>query len=247
MFPDLERLIRLQQLDNAASDATRIVEAIPSRIEALDAQLTAGAAAVDDANARLSDKKGERSAVEKTLAAVQTRLSRFREQLMAVKTNKEYTAVQHEIVTAEANVQEHENTILEHMLELDDLTAAVTAADAALAASRADIEQTKAALEAERVELERTRASTAGQRTTLTETIGAPAQALFERISKQRQGIAVVEARNGLCTLCNVRLRPQVFNQILLNTELIQCDSCKRILYYDPNAKPAAATTVDAR
>ena len=50
MFPDLERLIRLQQLDDAASEATRVVEAIPSRIEALDAQLTAGAAAVDDAN-----------------------------------------------------------------------------------------------------------------------------------------------------------------------------------------------------
>ncbi len=246
MFPDLERLIRLQQLDDAASEATRVVEAIPSRIEALDAQLTAGAAAVDDANTRLSEKKSERAAVEKTLAAVQTRLSRFREQLMAVKTNKEYTAMQHEIATAEADVQERENTILEHMLELDDLAAAVTAADVALAGSRADIERTKAALQTERGELERALASTAGKRTTLTETIGAPAQALFERISKQRQGIAVVEARDGLCTLCNVRLRPQIFNQVLLNTELIQCDSCNRILYHGPNAKSAAATTVDA-
>ncbi|MEO2197903.1 MAG: C4-type zinc ribbon domain-containing protein [bacterium] len=246
MFPDLERLIRLQQLDAAASEATRVVEAIPSRIEALDAQLTAGAAAVDDANTRLSEKKSERAAVEKTLAAVQTRLSRFREQLMAVKTNKEYTAMQHEIATAEADVQERENTILEHMLELDDLAAAVTAADVALAGSRADIERTKAALQTERGELERALASTARKRTTLTETIGAPAQALFERISKQRQGIAVVEARDGLCTLCNVRLRPQIFNQVLLNTELIQCDSCNRILYHGPNAKSAAATTVDA-
>jgi hypothetical protein len=246
MFPDLERLIRLQQLDDAASEATRVVEAIPSRIEALDAQLTAGAAAVDDANTRLSEKKSERAAVEKTLAAVQTRLSRFREQLMAVKTNKEYTAMQHEIATAEADVQERENTILEHMLELDDLAAAVTAADVALAGSRAGIERTKAALQTERGELERALASTARKRTTLTETIGAPAQALFERISNQRQGIAVVEARDGLCTLCNVRLRPQIFNQVLLNTELIQCDSCNRILYHGPNAKSAAATTVDA-
>ena len=246
MFPDLERLIRLQQLDAAASEATRVVEAIPSRIEALDAQLTAGAAAVDDANTRLSEKKSERAAVEKTLAAVQTRLSRFREQLMAVKTNKEYTAMQHEIATAEADVQERENTILEHMLELDDLAAAVTAADVALAGSRAGIERTKAALQTERGELERALASTARKRTTLTETIGAPAQALFERISNQRQGIAVVEARDGLCTLCNVRLRPQIFNQVLLNTELIQCDSCNRILYHGPNAKSAAATTVDA-
>ncbi len=246
MLPDLERLIRLQRLDTTASDAQRTVDAIPSRIDTLDARLTASSAAVDDAKGRLGDKKSERAAVEKTLAAVQTRLSRFREQLMAVKTNKEYTAMQHEIATAEADVQRHEDIILEYMLELDDLTAAVKTADAALTASRAEIEQTKAALLTERGELERTLARTAAERSTLTETIGAQARALFDRVSKQRNGIAVVEARNGLCLLCNVRLRPQVFNHVLLNTELIQCDSCNRILYHDPNSRTAAAPTVDA-
>ena len=111
MLPDLKRLIQLQQLDNTAADAQRVVDAIPSRIEALDAELTARTAAVDEATGRLDDRKSERAAVEKTLAAIQTRLSRFREQLMAVKTNKEYTAMQHEIATAEADVQRHEDTI----------------------------------------------------------------------------------------------------------------------------------------
>ena len=240
MLPDLKRLIQLQQLDNTAADAQRVVDAIPSRIEALDAELTARTAAVDEATGRLDDRKSARAAVEKTLAAIQTRLSRFREQLMAVKTNKEYTAMQHEIATAEADVQRHEDTILEHMLELDDLAAAVTTAKQALSASRKEIEKSTAALAAERGDLEHTLGRTAAEHDTLLETIGAEAQALFNRIAKQRNGIAVVEARDGLCSLCNVRLRPQVFNHILQNTELVQCDSCNRILYHAPNSKPAA-------
>ena len=246
MLPDLERLIQLQQLDSTAADAQRVVDAIPSRIEALDAELTARTAAVDEATGRLDDRKSARAAVEKTLAAIQTRLSRFGEQLMAVKTNKEYTAMQHEIATAEADVQRHEDTILEHMLELDDLAAAVTTAKQALSASRKEIEKSTAALAAERGDLEHTLGRTAAEHDTLLETIGAEAQALFNRISKQRNGIAVVEARDGLCSLCNVRLRPQVFNHILQNTELVQCDSCNRILYHDPNLKPAAVPAVDA-
>jgi predicted nucleic acid-binding Zn-ribbon protein len=245
MLPDLERLIQLQRLDNTASDAQRVVDAIPSRIDALDAQLAAGTQAVDDAKGRLDAKRSERAEVEKTLAAVQTRLSRFKEQLMAVKTNKEYTAMQHEIATAEAQVQGYEDTILEHMLDVDDLTLAVKAANEALAASKAEIEKTKATLLSERGELERTLGRTAADRDVLLATIGPEAQALFIRISKQRNGIAVVEARNGLCSLCNVRLRPQIFNNVLLNTELIQCDSCNRLLYHDPNAKIAAAPAVE--
>ena len=34
----------------------------------------------------------------------------------------------------------------------------------------------------------------------------------FETVAKRRNGVAVAEARNGLCTICHVRLRPQVFN-----------------------------------
>ncbi len=246
MLPDLDRLIRLQRLDNTASDAQRVVDAIPSRIDALDSQLAAGTKALDDAKRRLDTKRAERADVEKMLAAVQTRLSRFREQLMAVKTNKEYTAVQHEIATAEAQVQGHEDNILEHMLDLDDLTLAVKAANDALAASKVEIEKTKAALLRERAELEQTLGRTSAERDVLLATIGAAAQALFARIAKQRNGIAVVEARDGLCSLCNVRLRPQVFNHILLNTELIQCDSCNRLLYHDPDAKTAPTPPVEA-
>ena len=237
MLPDLERLIRLQRLDTAADEAHRTVDAIPSHFEHLDTRLTAATTAVDAATSRLADEKQERQAVEKSLAEVQGRLSRFKEQLMAVKTNKEYTAMQHGIATAETEVQRLEDAILVHMLEADDLTAAVEAAERALQAEREEIGRERVALEAERAEMERRLNATSDARAKLTGTVGAAARQLFEAIARQRRGIAVVEARDGHCTVCNVRLRPQVFNQVLLNTELIQCESCLRILYHNPDGR----------
>jgi hypothetical protein len=64
--------------------------------------------------------------------------------------------------------------------------------------------------------------------------------AVFEQVARKRNGIAVSEARDGICMICHVRLRPQVFNTVRRNEEILQCDSCNRILYFVP--APAAAT-----
>ena len=90
-------------------------------------------------------------------------------------------------------------------------------------------------LETERAETQRRLSGTSDERAKLTENIGAAARQLFETVARQRRGVAVVEAHDGHCTVCHVRLRPQVFNQVLRNTELVQCDSCMRILYHNPD------------
>ena len=69
----------------------------------------------------------------------------------------------------------------------------------------------------------------------------------FELISNRRNGIAIAEARDGICVVCHVRLRPQVFNNILKNDQIIQCDSCNRIMYHVPKTVAAAAPDAAAQ
>ena len=66
----------------------------------------------------------------------------------------------------------------------------------------------------------------------------------FESVARRRNGIAMAEARDGICTICHVRLRPQVFNTIRRNEEVIQCDSCQRILYFVPVPQPVAEQSI---
>ena len=81
----------------------------------------------------------------------------------------------------------------------------------------------------------------ASERATLVGGLDKGVLATFEAVSRKRNGVAMSEARGGVCTICHVRLRPQVFNTVLRNDSILQCDHCNRILYYVP--VPASAAT----
>ncbi len=88
------------------------------------------------ARARLEQRQAHRRDVEKNLAAVQSRLSKFKDQLMEVKTNKEYTAMQSEIATALAEVSRLEDQVLQAMMDADEMVALVREAEKTLAATK---------------------------------------------------------------------------------------------------------------
>jgi hypothetical protein len=234
MNPDLERLITLQRLDSSIHDADRRIADEPARRQALDERLAAARAVVEAAKAGLAENQNERRAVEKELALHQGRLSKFRDQLMAVKTNIEYQAMQKEIEFAQHEVRTFEDRILELMLAADDHTAKSKQAEAALKSTEREVEGDRRTLSADMDTLRSTLVRLGSERQAVVSSLAPHLFSTFDGVSKRRQGIAVAEARDGICTICHVRLRPQVFNTILRNEEIIQCESCTRILYFVP-------------
>src|SRR5207247_3038978 len=236
MHADLERVIALQQLDSAAHDAQRRLAEEPERQKAIDARLEAARQKVASSKARLTESQNARRVLEKDGAVHQGRLSKFRDQLMSVKTNVEYQAMQKEIDFAQAEVKAIEDKVLERMLEGDELTAAVKRADSELAAEQkatdADRRTLASDVEALKTSLEKIRS----ERAELVGGIDPQVLAVYDPVARRRNGIAVAQARDGICTICHVRLRPQVFNNIRRNDSIIQCDSCQRILYFSPAA-----------
>jgi len=241
MNADLERLIALQTLDSAADAARKKLAAEPEHEAALEARLEAARQHVAAAKERVAANKNARAALEKDVAVQQGRLSKFRETAMAVKTNQEFTAVQHEIAFAQTEIKKIEDTQLERMMEADDLTAALKTADAQLAAETKAVDAERKTGSAAHIEMNAALERIAGERAVLIAGLDKNVLATFERVSVKRNGVAVSEARAGVCTICHVRLRPQVFNTVLRNDSILQCDHCNRILYYVP--VPASAAT----
>jgi uncharacterized protein len=245
MHADLERIIALQKLDSSSHDAEHRLAAEPERVNTLDAKLEAARQQVASAKQQLADNQNARRGVEKDVAVHQGRLSKFREQAMAVKTNQEYHAIQHEMAFAQAEIKTLEDKILELMVEADDLTAAVKKSEAGLAADQKSVEAEKKALAAESVQLKSQLEQLRAERVKLVGLIDPKVLATFDLISKRRNGLAVAEARDGICTICHVRLRPQIFNTVRRNEEIIQCDTCQRILFFVP--QPAQTATQPAQ
>lgn len=240
MLPDLERLIRLQELETAVSHARQAIEAFPSRREALETRLAEHTGRLEGADLRFTENKAARRVLEKDVATVQGRLTKFKDQLMAVKTNKEYHAVQSEIAGANAEVQRLEDLILERMLEADDLANEVEKARHALAEEQTAIREEQSRLERERDRFQAQVEHHGEDRAALVADLTPHLLETFDTLIRGRKGIAVGAVRDGRCGACQVRLRPQLYNEVRLNERLIQCESCQRILHYPAeDASPA--------
>ena len=234
MHADLERVIALQRLDSEAGAARKTLAEIPEREKAFDARLDAAKQHVVDAKAKLAANQDARRTIEKEVAVHQGRLSKYRDQAMAVKTNQEYHAIQHEIAHAQGEVKKYEDQILERMVEADDLAATIKAAEAALASEQKTIDADRKRMQAEDAQLQTSLDGLGAQRAAIVAATDKRVLAIYDTAFARRQGVAVAEAKDGICTICHVRLRPQVFNEIRRNDGIVQCDSCQRILYFVP-------------
>ncbi len=238
MSPDLERLIRLQQIETALAEAKGRIATHPQRLGAADATLNDAKAALDAAKERLKVSQDTRRALEKDAAVFQGRLSKYKDQLAAIKTNREYQAMQHEIATAQTDLGAIEEKVLERMMEADTVAAEVKAADGALATRQKDVDAEKRALAEELAQLEQQIKKQTAARASIAAELEPRLVTLFEQVARMRKGTGVCAAQNGLCSLCHVRLRPHVFQQVRANDSIIQCDSCQRILFFVPPPAP---------
>jgi predicted nucleic acid-binding Zn-ribbon protein len=247
MSPDLEHLIELQNLESAIEEARRRIAAHPQRVADADTRLAQAKEAVDAATQRLKASQEARREQEKEAATYQSRLSKFKDQLSAVKTNREYQAMQHEIETAQKELGVVEERVLERMMEADALTADVKKAEQTLAARQKEGDAEKKTLAEELATVQAALTEATEKRTARVGSLPPQLIALFEQVARARKGVAIATAtRDGLCSACHVRLRPQVFQEIRRNDQIIQCFSCNRILYYIPPPPPVEPAVTHA-
>jgi predicted nucleic acid-binding Zn-ribbon protein len=245
MSPALQRLIDLQRLEATIADSRLRIASHPQRLADADARLAAANDALEQVRLRLKDNQDARRALEKDVALYQGRLAKFKDQQAAVKTNREYQALGHEIETAQHDLNAVEERVLERMLEADAIAADVKAAEATFAARKKEIDAERKAMAEELTADERTLGDATEARAALVKELEPRLLAVFEQVARVRKGIAVTTAtRDGLCSVCHVRLRPQVFQQVRQNDSIVQCDSCQRILYYVPPPPPVEPAVV---
>ncbi len=243
MHPDLKAVIELQQVDLRIAELTLQIDSLPSQIQTLEKQLNDFLRAHEEHKQRLAANQKERKELEGEILGIKEKISKHKDQLYQVKTNEAYRAMFKEIEGEEANIRAIEDKVLENMIEAEELQKLV-----AEAAARVEGEKARVAAETRRLESLRRadveeRDQLAVRRRELEIALSEPVRTIYERVRKGRRGVALAEVRDGFCTLCNVRLRPQAYNEVRTNESILTCENCSRILYY---VEPAPAAPADA-
>jgi predicted nucleic acid-binding Zn-ribbon protein len=238
MNPDLERLIRLQHAESELRRVEAELAEVPRQKDELKQDLDRERGRLDAAREALAQTQKARRQHEADLQDLETKRARYKGQLMEVKTNKEYTAMLHEIEGVERDVRTREDQILAEMERSEAVTAEVKSEEEAFKTAEGRAREGGRALDDTARRLEEGRGRLQGERDAIAATLSDDVLELFQRVARLR-GVAVAEARDGMCQVCHVKLRLQMYAELKHNDEIQQCPACNRILYYVP--PPAAA------
>ncbi|MFB3905025.1 MAG: zinc ribbon domain-containing protein [Acidobacteriota bacterium] len=231
---DLQSLVQLQDLDLALKQLREKVRRVPVELSALEQDLAECRKLYESVLKNQEEGDRQRRQMESEVETFRQRLSKYRDQLMSVKTNKEYQAMLAEIANCEREISAKEDQILERMMLTDEWNEKQRAAKKELDAREKEIRAKRQELEAFRTQSESELSQLEGRRTVLRQSLAPELVELYERIATVRHGVAVAPALDQSCQGCHVRLRPQLFNEVKTNLQIIRCESCSRILYYPP-------------
>ncbi len=249
MDPLIKSLVRFQDLNLEISRLDARFSQIPADIKAIDAEQQAASASIARAREHAAQAQKRRRDHERELQDLELKISKYNDQGRDVKTNEQYRAILHEIENVKTQIGQVEEKILLAMEDSDTFERQVREEEKVSSARKGEFEARRSVLDAERDRIAAERRRLAADRDEVGSRIPSDAMEVYDRVVKTRGVAAMARARDERCSGCNVRLRPQVFADVRKNNQVLQCESCRRILYYveetprdgeAPDGSPAA-------
>jgi predicted nucleic acid-binding Zn-ribbon protein len=232
----IEKLVKLQAIELDRAHLAQEARALPVEITQAQAALRAAERQSAEACSALSREETLRTRLEREVEDYRQKAARFRVQLDAVKTPSQAEAIEHELqfVAAEADRLETDEYASLERSETQEAALAQVRTQVELLAAALETIRTRVNARLQEISVQLTAVNAA--REALRPLIDADWLARFDRLVGSR-GTGLARAENQQCTGCRMGLRPQAWNQ-LREGELMTCDSCSRLLYWDPALAP---------
>jgi len=243
----LETIVELQQIMDELRDTEQKLQGIPDWMQEIHEQHAAARAEIQELEAAAETAGRERRSAEGEVADAQEKLKKYQQQINKITTQREYGALLQEIDGTKAAIKTSEEKALGSLESLEKTESALAERLEGFRELEARYAQEVERWEGEKPEIAARAATLRQQSQGLKEKLPKGTVAQFERL-RERLGtplaaIRLLERpgkgqREWHCGACNYRVRPQVLVEVHQGESLIQCESCKRILYLE--AQPVA-------
>lgn len=229
---EFEKLIQLQKLDAEIKNTSLFLEKIPRQIGDIDKKKEESFQIITQAKERMTQNQKKRRDLEAEVKDVKTKISKYNLQLNDVKTNIEYKSLLKEIEEAQRNVSEMEDEIINQMLIADEIEEEIKETTQKYNEVEKEFSKEKKILEQNQKESEARKKELVQKKEELMAKIPSDQTSLYLQIFKAKNGIALSPLTGEFCSLCHMRIRPQVLNELKGNEKIILCENCGRILYW---------------
>jgi len=234
MLQDLALALRLQALDRKIANLENEIATLPKHIASIEKQLESHTRRLEIDRAALSANQRDRKRLEGEIQMHEQKISKLKDQMMQAKTNEQYRAFQNEIAYIEAEIRKAEDKILDLMEQSEPLEKNVKAAENELKAQQQRVEAEKKRARERTAEDQKELARVREERNSVAAQMTPEFYAQYERIRKKTKNTPIADATEGRCDACQIALRPQFFQDLRRGDQIMFCESCGRILTYNP-------------
>ena len=246
MHPDLARLMDLQKLDIEAKRLRDEITALPKHVSQLEAKAKAVAGQRAVVLDLIAKEDSFRRRQESDVQDREAKIARLRKQLESATTPVQVSSWEHEIAFNKGEISKLEDAELESMERSEQFDAQRKLADEAVATADRTLTSESARATVLMAIDKSALVETDAKRTEQRKLIGEDALSLYDRIARAK-GTGIAEAWLQKCTACQMLLRPQRWNDIRErdHMEMTTCESCGRLLWYDPARDSPQRKTVE--
>lgn len=225
-----EELYRLQQLDSEWGAKRRRLVEIEAALKD-DKALREARQNAAEAEQRARRWQTRQRDLELKIESLSEKMSRSERRLYGgkVRNPKELSDLQAEIASLKRRRQKLEDTLLDAMINREEAEATRKQANARLEEAESNWLTRQANLKAERRALEQRLEEIVQRRESVVPRLDAETLGTYERVRERKGGQAVAQVRGEACSACGVTISPSA-EWKLRQGELIQCDTCGRIL-----------------
>ena len=233
MLPELATLREVQGFDIRLAGCDRELARVPGALEAIDAEIEAARSHVQAVEGELRQTEAERRHAETELEEAEASVDKYGDQLLGARTNEEYKGLQQQITSTRTRIGTIEDRILVLMERADELETKLADRKRTFGERSTVLEAQKTEIRSRAREQEEKRNQLRERRSASFARLSEEIAARYERLRGARRGIAVAPVREDRCSACNVRLRPQLVEEIHAGHSIHACESCARIVFFE--------------
>jgi len=227
-------MIQLQKLDNNIHEVSLFLESIPTRISSIDDKIKESEQIIEIAKNKLEQNQKNRRDLESDVQSMKDRLAKYKSQLNTVRTNLEYRSLLKEIDTGQKKIDSLEEDIISEMMAADELDEKIREAEQESAKTGETLSKKKDEINRSKDDQDKDMVKLHRQKEDLLPLISSDSINLYSKLAKNLEGVAMSPVKGEFCSMCFMRIRPQMLNEIKARSETILCENCGRILYYEP-------------
>ncbi|MBT5029030.1 MAG: hypothetical protein HOL15_03370 [Nitrospinaceae bacterium] len=236
----LQQLILLQTLDDEIIEHNELLDDIPAQVDGGRAELEEKRKILSTAKEELDALKKKRKDLEAKVQGENDHMAKAKIKLPAVKTNKEYTAINMEVDAIKEKVSGLEDQELEIMEILEEKQKEFPGIEKIFKGESDLFQEYQANKEAELKRMKQELQVLVEKRDVIKAEIEAVVLQRYEKVLKARDGRAVVVLKENICQGCFQQILPQMAINVKVGESIQQCSNCLRFLYWDET--PEAAT-----